>query len=594
MDDAAAAVEETETAQRKLVRVAVSMRADSAWRAAGATSFQSWARTYTALSDGEARRLERISQLCFMHPALAEAVYSGQLSLGRIRRLARWATRDRQPFLTEPIVATLLEVNANTPGDDEAWGRAVAFWAEQVDQELAVSPEHQQRLYLTERLFGGGDILGSLAPVAFETVAASLEAFTQDPDPSDAPYQRSLAERRADALEDLALFGLTHSDEDSIHPTDDDNDDEDDWGWDDPCDPSEADDDTDFSDDFDGDGPNPPAAASDDAGSAASVTSVSGADTGLSDDQDDHDEDEPKDGSGRGRSTGGRSAAGREWRPFDEPDSDAADDPDVADDLNRNDDVDEGVYDGMCDHDVLDELLDDLRHGGSGVDPLEALRRVTARKVTARRRRARRTVKPRSGVTVNVHMDIRTMAGRDFGDLDGLVLRSDIWDIAERAARQMLCDSAMVATLFNGPGHVLDANDSAEQFNRAQRRAIAARDKHCVFPSCRRPPRFCDCHHLDHREHGGPTKVDNGCLLCRYHHRLIHQYGWKLEVINGRWIATDPHDKAWIGEPRPQGPPDDADSQPPTSTAYGSDSSTPDADAPAATTTEPIAAPMRC
>jgi hypothetical protein len=158
-------------------------------------------------------------------------------------------------------------------------------------------------------------------------------------------------------------------------------------------------------------------------------------------------------------------------------------------------------------------------------------------------------------VRVNVHIDLRTLAGlRDVDDLDDLILRGDGWRLTKDAAERLLCDTAMVAVLFDGKGHVLDANDDAETWTARQRRAIAARDRHCVFPSCTRPPRHCDVHHLQHREHGGPTNTSNGALLCRFHHRLLHEHGWTLSVTHGRWVATDPHGTTWTGRPRAPDP----------------------------------------
>jgi hypothetical protein len=52
--------------------------------------------------------------------------------------------------------------------------------------------------------------------VAFANVATALDAWTDDPDPRDGPYQRTLSERRADALDDLARHGL-HSHDDDDH-----------------------------------------------------------------------------------------------------------------------------------------------------------------------------------------------------------------------------------------------------------------------------------------------------------------------------------------------------------------------------------------
>ena len=171
----------------------------------------------------------------------------------------------------------------------------------------------------------------------------------------------------------------------------------------------------------------------------------------------------------------------------------------------------EDTFDGTQPTDDLDEALH--LDADEPVDPLDIIRRRVRRAELHRRRRRRRRTRPRSGVTVNVHLDLRTLAGtRDIDDLDDLVLRGEGWTVTKHAAERLLCDSALVATLFAGRNRVLDANDAAEQFTRRQRRALAARDGHCVFPSCTRPPRFCDAHHLHHRAHDGPTRTDNAAL----------------------------------------------------------------------------------
>jgi hypothetical protein len=54
------------------------------------------------------------------------------------------------------------------------------------------------------------------------------------------------------------------------------------------------------------------------------------------------------------------------------------------------------------------------------------------------------------------------------------------------------------------------------------RRALEARDRHCQAPGCRRHPRRCQAHHVQHWEHGGETSVANCVLLCERHHRALH------------------------------------------------------------------------
>jgi hypothetical protein len=49
-----------------------------------------------------------------------------------------------------------------------------------------------------------------------------------------------------------------------------------------------------------------------------------------------------------------------------------------------------------------------------------------------------------------------------------------------------------------------------------------------VFPGCGQK-RNLHAHHREHWAHGGETNLDNLCLLCGFHHKLVHEGGWTLE-----------------------------------------------------------------
>jgi hypothetical protein len=66
------------------------------------------------------------------------------------------------------------------------------------------------------------------------------------------------------------------------------------------------------------------------------------------------------------------------------------------------------------------------------------------------------------------------------------------------------------------------------------RRAVIIRDRHCRFPGCDRPPPWCDAHHMIHWADGGLTALRNLVLMCRRHHRLVHEGRFRLELTNGK------------------------------------------------------------
>jgi hypothetical protein len=111
--------------------------------------------------------------------------------------------------------------------------------------------------------------------------------------------------------------------------------------------------------------------------------------------------------------------------------------------------------------------------------------------------------------------------------------------IPAETVRRQACDAAITRMLDHGElqheiGH------ASRTIPPATRRALAARDHHCVFNRCDRPPVWCDGHHLVHWADGGPTRLENLALLCRPHHRMVHENGWTLERRDGRFIATPP------------------------------------------------------
>jgi hypothetical protein len=97
------------------------------------------------------------------------------------------------------------------------------------------------------------------------------------------------------------------------------------------------------------------------------------------------------------------------------------------------------------------------------------------------------------------------------------------------------------AALGGPPTQPLEVGRASRVVQPAQRTALAVRDGGCVFPDCTRPLAWCEAHHLRHWLHGGPTDLANLALLCRAHHRAVHEGGWHLaRQPDGRLTATPP------------------------------------------------------
>ena len=61
---------------------------------------------------------------------------------------------------------------------------------------------------------------------------------------------------------------------------------------------------------------------------------------------------------------------------------------------------------------------------------------------------------------------------------------------------------------------------------------MAIRDGGCRFPGCHRPPAYTDAHHIQSWATGGATDLGNGLLICRYHHRCLHEGDWRIQLTN--------------------------------------------------------------
>jgi hypothetical protein len=75
-------------------------------------------------------------------------------------------------------------------------------------------------------------------------------------------------------------------------------------------------------------------------------------------------------------------------------------------------------------------------------------------------------------------------------------------------------------------GEEIDRDPGARLASRAQRVALAFRDRHCTYPGCSRPPTWSlHAHHKTAFRDGGATVVKNLSLLCSEHHTVVHRPG---------------------------------------------------------------------
>jgi hypothetical protein len=137
--------------------------------------------------------------------------------------------------------------------------------------------------------------------------------------------------------------------------------------------------------------------------------------------------------------------------------------------------------------------------------------------------------------TVTVMID----AGALVGD-DGLGRLDHAGAVPARVARMLACDAGIQRVVLSPRSEPLDVGRRTPVVPPAIRRALIARDDGCTFPGCERPPRWADAHHVRHWTNGGVTAISNLVLLCREHHRVIHEGMFAVRMAGGTPVFTRP------------------------------------------------------
>ncbi len=125
---------------------------------------------------------------------------------------------------------------------------------------------------------------------------------------------------------------------------------------------------------------------------------------------------------------------------------------------------------------------------------------------------------------VVVHVDAPALAG---AEESGNAALEDGMRVSAETSRRLACDASRVVMRHDPDGRTLEIGARTRTIPPALRRALHHRDQGCRFPGCN--VRFGEGHHIRHWAHGGPTTLSNLALLCRRHHRAVHEEGYHLD-----------------------------------------------------------------
>ncbi|WMY78119.1 DUF222 domain-containing protein [Citricoccus sp. I39-566] len=154
--------------------------------------------------------------------------------------------------------------------------------------------------------------------------------------------------------------------------------------------------------------------------------------------------------------------------------------------------------------------------------------------------------RPQVAVTIDFHTllgDLEKAGNRSAEDLSQFESSAAYTGmIHPNIIRAMACDSEILPVVLGAQGEVLDVGRAQRLFPTRLRQAIAARDGGCTAPGCWIPAPWCEAHHVEYWEHGGPTSVENGVLLCVHHHHAVHSGAWEIDMRSGSpWFIPAPY-----------------------------------------------------
>jgi 5-methylcytosine-specific restriction endonuclease McrA len=154
---------------------------------------------------------------------------------------------------------------------------------------------------------------------------------------------------------------------------------------------------------------------------------------------------------------------------------------------------------------------------------------------------------------VVVHVDAAALADPDH---PGQSVLEDGAHVSAETSQRLACDASRVLMRHDADGRLLEVGARTRTIPPALRRALHHRDRGCRFPGC--GVRVGQGHHINHWAQGGPTTLSNLALLCRRHHRAVHEEGYRLNrQPDGELRFRRPNGQVLPEVPPPPEVPDD-------------------------------------
>jgi len=149
--------------------------------------------------------------------------------------------------------------------------------------------------------------------------------------------------------------------------------------------------------------------------------------------------------------------------------------------------------------------------------------------------------------TVVVHTDLATLIGADASSAPQSAVRNAQLEsggiLGPETLRRLACVGRIQAVVEDDAGNPIGVGRMSREPTAAMIRLLRHRDGGCVFPRCGRRG-FAEAHHIVWWRNGGRTDLDNLAMVCSFHHKLVHEFGWRmLRDPEGRltWLRPGGH-----------------------------------------------------
>jgi hypothetical protein len=134
---------------------------------------------------------------------------------------------------------------------------------------------------------------------------------------------------------------------------------------------------------------------------------------------------------------------------------------------------------------------------------------------------------------------IHAQAPRDGGLGNGQVESGGV--VPAASLEGLLCNARVQVVHEDPAGDVVAIGRRTRVPSAWLARQVRYRDQECRFPGCG-ARRFTEAHHVVWWSKGGATELANLLLICSFHHKLVHEYGWVVKRApdgDPRWFRPD-------------------------------------------------------